>query len=104
MSDNQEKLSENDFKDPYEFGFETDIESDFAPKGLNEDVIRFISNKKNEPSWLTRLEARRLYKRWLNNGLSLIGLALGTHQLITKTHITIQHPKDSEKLESLRRC
>ena len=48
MSDNQEKLSENDFKDPYEFGFETDIESDFAPKGLNEDVIRFISNKKNE--------------------------------------------------------
>ena len=46
MSDNQEKLSENDFKDPYEFGFETDIESDFAPKGLNEDVIRFISNKK----------------------------------------------------------
>ena len=41
MSDNQEKLSENDFKDPYEFGFETDIESDFAPKGLNEDVIRF---------------------------------------------------------------
>ena len=45
MSDNQEKLSENDFKDPYEFGFETDIETDFAPKGLNEDVIRFISNK-----------------------------------------------------------
>ena len=64
MSDNQEKLSENDFKDPYEFGFETDIESDFAPKGLNEDVIRFISNKKNEPSWLLdwRLDA---YKRWL---------------------------------------
>ena len=48
MSESQDKLSEKDFKDPYEFGFETDIESDFAPKGLNEDTVRFISNKKND--------------------------------------------------------
>ncbi len=33
--------------DKYEAGFVTDIESDFAPKGLNEDIIRFISAKKN---------------------------------------------------------
>jgi len=48
----------------YKYGFVTDIESEFAPKGLNEDIVRFISAKKNEPEWLTewRLEA---YRRWL---------------------------------------
>ena len=48
----------------YEAGFVTDIESDKAPKGLNEDIIRFISAKKNEPEWL--LEWRlKAYKHWL---------------------------------------
>ncbi|MCB9993912.1 MAG: Fe-S cluster assembly protein SufB [Hyphomicrobiaceae bacterium] len=49
--------------DKYKYGFETEIESEKAPKGLNEDVIRFISAKKNEPQWLLdwRLEA---FKRW----------------------------------------
>ncbi|MCB1518152.1 MAG: Fe-S cluster assembly protein SufB, partial [Hyphomicrobiaceae bacterium] len=49
--------------DKYKYGFETEIESEKAPKGLNEDVIRFISAKKNEPDWLLdwRLEA---FKRW----------------------------------------
>ncbi|GJM10627.1 MAG: Fe-S cluster assembly protein SufB [Lysobacteraceae bacterium] len=48
----------------YEHGFVSDIESDVAPPGLNEDVIAFISAKKNEPSWLLemRLEA---YRHWL---------------------------------------
>ena len=43
----------------YKYGFTTDIESDNAPKGLNADIIRFISEKKNEPEWLLkfRLEA-----------------------------------------------
>lgn len=43
----------------YEAGFVTDIESDKAPKGLNEDIIRFISRKKQEPDWLlqSRLKA-----------------------------------------------
>ena len=36
----------------YKYGFVTDIESDEAPKGLNEDTIRFISAKKNEPQWM----------------------------------------------------
>jgi Fe-S cluster assembly protein SufB len=48
----------------YEYGFVTDIESEMAPKGLNEDIIRFISAKKNEPEWL--LEWRlRAYRTWL---------------------------------------
>ncbi len=48
----------------YSAGFSTDIESDKAPKGLNEDIIRFISAKKEEPEWLLawRLKA---YQRWL---------------------------------------
>src|SRR5918912_2273536 len=50
--------------DKYKYGFYTEIESDKAPKGLNEDVVRFISAKKNEPEWMLewRLEA---YRRWL---------------------------------------
>lgn len=36
----------------YAYGFSTDIESEFAPKGLNEDIVRFISAKKEEPQWL----------------------------------------------------
>jgi len=36
----------------YKYGFTTDIESEFAPKGLNEDIVRFISAKKKEPEWL----------------------------------------------------
>jgi len=48
----------------YKYGFVTDIESEKAPKGLNEDIVRFISAKKSEPEWLTewRLDA---YRRWL---------------------------------------
>ena len=48
----------------YKYGFVTEIESDKAPKGLSEDIVRFISAKKNEPAWLTewRLGA---YRRWL---------------------------------------
>lgn len=50
--------------DQYKYGFITDIESDKAPKGLNEDIIRFISAKKDEPEWMLewRLDA---YRRWL---------------------------------------
>ena len=50
--------------DAYKYGFITDIESDKAPKGLSEDIVRLISKKKKEPDWLTewRLDA---YRRWL---------------------------------------
>ncbi|PWU73839.1 Fe-S cluster assembly protein SufB [Ochrobactrum sp. POC9] len=50
--------------DQYKYGFETMIEAEKAPKGLNEDIIRFISTKKNEPEWM--LEWRlKAYERWL---------------------------------------
>src|SRR5512145_3301836 len=49
--------------DQYKYGFETAIEVVKAPKGLNEDIVRFISGKKGEPGWMQewRLEA---YRRW----------------------------------------
>src|SRR5258706_10478817 len=48
----------------YKHGFVTDIQQDFAPKGLNEDTVRFISAKKNEPEWM--LEWRlKAYRAWL---------------------------------------
>ena len=51
-------------EEKYKYGFFTDIESETAPKGLNEDIVRFISAKKNEPEWL--LEWRlKAYRYWL---------------------------------------
>ncbi|HET6797624.1 MAG TPA: Fe-S cluster assembly protein SufB [Gemmatimonadales bacterium] len=48
----------------YKYGFVTDIESDIAPKGLNEDIIRLISAKKGEPEWL--LEWRlKAFRGWI---------------------------------------
>lgn len=60
MSVDLEQLS----KQEYKYGFVTNIEQEIAPKGLNEDIIRMISAKKNEPEWL--LEWRlKAYRHWL---------------------------------------
>lgn len=63
MSSSDKILEEFTSKE-YEFGWSTNIEMDSAPKGLNEDIVRFISAKKKEPEWLTewRLKA---YRHWL---------------------------------------
>ena len=49
----------------YKYGFVTDVETEFAPKGLNEEIVKFISKKNDEPDWLLewRLDS---YKKWLN--------------------------------------
>lgn len=49
----------------YKYGFVTDIEADEAPPGLNEDIIRFISAKKNEPEWMLEWRLKG-YRTWLN--------------------------------------
>ena len=63
------KYTEDDLREEletkeYEYGFYTDIESDTFPNGLNEDIVRAISKKKEEPQWMTdwRLEAFRIWK------------------------------------------
>ena len=47
--DDEKKLVEDLTNSEYKWGFVTDIEADEAPKGLNEEIIRFISTKKHEP-------------------------------------------------------
>jgi Fe-S cluster assembly protein SufB len=58
------EVLEQEISSEYKYGFVTDFEADNAPKGLNEDIIRFISAKKDEPEWMLayRLEA---YRHWL---------------------------------------
>ena len=64
MSKDNQVLEELTSKE-YEHGWTINIETDSAPKGLNEDIIRFISTKKNEPEWL--LEWRlKAYSQWVN--------------------------------------
>src|SRR5690348_2180849 len=53
-----------DVASEYKWGFVTDIEEDRAPKGLNEDIVRLISKKKEEPEWMTEWRLRS-YRYWL---------------------------------------
>lgn len=63
MSDDM-KVVEDLTQSEYKWGFTSEVEADEAPKGLNEDIIRFISAKKSEPEWM--LEWRlKAYKYWL---------------------------------------
>ncbi len=63
MANNEKQIIDEAIKQDYKYGFVTDIDQDTLPPGLNEDVIRYISEKKLEPDWLLdwRLKA---YRRW----------------------------------------
>ena len=60
----QQQTIEGYVNDKYEAGFYTDIEQDSVPPGLNEDIIAFISAKKNEPEWMLQWRLKA-YQRWL---------------------------------------
>ena len=63
MNDNNQNILNEFTNKDYEYGFVTNVNTDFIPKGLNEDIVRLISSKKNEPEWLLdfRLKA---YRHW----------------------------------------
>lgn len=64
MQEENEDILEQVTSSEYKYGFVTNIEADEAPKGLSEDIVRFISAKKNEPEWM--LEYRlKAYRHWL---------------------------------------
>jgi Fe-S cluster assembly protein SufB len=65
MYEENDNILEQVTSSEYKYGFVTDIEADSAPKGLSEDIVRFISAKKKEPEWLLawRLKA---YRQWLD--------------------------------------
>ncbi len=64
MKNNEQKIIDDAISQDYKYGFVTDIEQEKLPPGLNEDVIRFISEKKDEPQWLLdyRLKAFNYWK------------------------------------------
>jgi Fe-S cluster assembly protein SufB len=64
MAATQQTIAAVQQAEKYKYGWETEIESDLAPKGLSEDIVRFISAKKEDPKWM--LEWRlKAYKMWL---------------------------------------
>lgn len=65
MGNDETETIEKAVHSDYKYGFVTDIEADEAPKGLSEDIVRFISAKKNEPQWMLdwRLKA---FRHWRN--------------------------------------
>ena len=64
MEKDQDKIINDVTTGEYKYGFHSDIETDMIKKGLNEEVIRIISAKKNEPEWL--LEFRlKAFRHWL---------------------------------------
>lgn len=58
------KIIEDHTNSEYKWGFVTEIEQDIFPKGLNEDIIRLLSSKKNEPEWMTEWRLKS-FRNWL---------------------------------------
>ncbi|WP_323799944.1 Fe-S cluster assembly protein SufB [Parasphingorhabdus sp.] len=83
----------------YEFGWSSDIEQDFAPKGLNEDTVRFISDKKGEPEWMLewRLKAFRQWEKMESPDWAKLEIPMIDYQ----DAYYYAEPKPREKLGSL---
>jgi Fe-S cluster assembly protein SufB len=64
MEKDQDKIINDATTGEYKYGFYSDIETEKIPKGLNEDVVRLISKKKNEPEWLLEFRLKS-YRHWL---------------------------------------
>src|SRR3990170_4783230 len=98
MADKNDIL-EKQISSEYKYGFVTDIEADNAPKGLNEDIIRFISAKKKEPQWMLdyRLKAFAHWKTMEEPNWAHVSYLKPNFQDI----IYYSAPKQQKKLNSL---
>jgi Fe-S cluster assembly protein SufB len=94
-----EKLTNRD----YQYGFVTDIDSDTAPPGLNEDIVRLISTKKNEPQWLLdwRLKALARFMDMLENDTEPTWAKVEYPKINFQDIIYYSAPKQSENIGSL---
>lgn len=111
------KYTEEDLKieletKEYEYGFVTNIESETFPIGLNEDVVRAISKKKEEPEWMTdwRLESFRIWKEMVEPDWANVNYEKPDFQAISYYSAPIQKPKldsldqvDPELLDTFKR-
>lgn len=97
--DEEKQLLDEVTTSEYKYGFVTDIEADEAPKGLNEDIIKFISAKKEEPSWLLewRLKAFEQWKQMTEPDWANVEYPKPDFQDI----IYYSAPKPKKELESL---
>jgi Fe-S cluster assembly protein SufB len=95
----EEHLKEELASKEYEYGFYTDIESDTFPAGLNEDIVRAISKKKNEPEWMTewRLEAFRVWSEMIEPEWANVKYEKPDFQAVSY----YSAPKKKDKYESL---
>jgi len=94
-----EKLANRD----YQYGFVTDIDSDSAPPGLSEDIVRLISTKKNEPEWLLdwRLKALARFLDMLENDAEPTWAKVDYPKIDFQDIIYYSAPKQAAKIESL---
>jgi Fe-S cluster assembly protein SufB len=94
-----EKLANRD----YQYGFVTDIDADTAPPGLNEDIVRLISSKKNEPQWLLdwRLKALARFMEMLENDTEPTWAKVDYPKINFQDIIYYSAPKQAVKIESL---
>jgi Fe-S cluster assembly protein SufB len=100
MPQEQDEILEKVTGSDYKYGFVTDIDSDKAPKGLNEDIIRFISAKKNEPEWM--LEFRlKAFRHWLTMKEPRHWAHIGYPPIDYQDLYYYAAPKPKKKLESL---
>ena len=99
MSYTEKELKEELDNKSYEFGFVTDIESEKAPIGLNEDTVKLISSKKSEPKWLLayRLEAFRVWQKMSEPNWAHVKYAKPDFQNISY----YSAPKKKKELQSL---
>ncbi len=99
MESDSNKIIDEVTQGEYKYGFVTDIETEFAPRGLSEDTIRYISGKKNEPDFL--LEFRlKAYRHWLT--MKQPGWAhLKIDPIDFQDIIYYAAPKKKKELESL---
>ncbi|MDC0854207.1 Fe-S cluster assembly protein SufB [Flavobacteriales bacterium] len=97
--DGNDKVLEEVTGKSYEFGFTTDIESDKAPAGLNEDIIRLISSKKEEPEWLLkwRLDAFAVWQKMVEPDWPHLQYQKPDYQAISY----YSAPKQKKQLNSL---
>ncbi|MDD2197424.1 MAG: Fe-S cluster assembly protein SufB [Bacteroidales bacterium] len=99
MTNDQDKIIEEVTSSEYKYGFYTDIETETIPKGLSEDVVRIISQKKNEPEWMLefRLKAFRHWQEMEMPNWAHLNIPEIDYQDI----IYYAAPKQKPKLDSL---
>lgn len=95
----EEHLKEELASKEYEYGFYTDIESETFPAGLNEEIVRAISKKKNEPEWMTewRLDAFRVWQEMTEPDWANVNYEKPNFQAISY----YSAPKKKDKYQSL---